>query len=149
MDEFSTLTNVIKLFEEKGCPNKNSIYLALLKDTRKASGMVSGMDYPYSGLLLNISEEGIGYYYLKQAKFSLTINLEKLIVDKDNYNFIPKENIKSIEVKKFALLDKKRKSLIIKTTDKKTHYLYGKVNEPLIQYNDENMEKLISRYEKK
>lgn len=85
--------------------------------------MVSGMDYPYSGMLLNITNEGIGYFYLNQPKFLLRIQLEKLVIDKDSYTFLSNDDIKSVEVKKFALLDKKRRLFIIKTNTKKTHYL--------------------------
>ena len=45
--------------------------LGNVKDYRKYSGMAQGMEYPYAGLVLNISDEGIGYYYLVQPKFSL------------------------------------------------------------------------------
>jgi len=149
MEEFNTLEKVQNLFEEKGIKKDNNIYLALLKDARKYSGMISGMDYPYSGLLLCINDDGIGYFYLNQPKFSLRVLLEKLVVDKNSYNYINNENIKDIEVKKFALLDKKRKELIIKTNDKKTHYLYGSVEDSLLPYHNENMSKLIEKYEKK
>ena len=104
------------------------------------------MEYPYNGLLLCITDDGIGYYYLKTAKFSLKITMDKLVLDKDSYTFINNENIKSIEVKKFALLDNKRKELIIKTNDKKAHYLYGLVEDNTISYHNENMNKLISKY---
>ena len=149
MEEFNELNKVVKLFEEKNCPTNNGIFLALLKDSRKSSGMIGGMEYPYSGLLLDITDEGIGYFYLNQPKISLSVKLEKLVVDKNSYTFINKDDIVSIEVKKFALLDKKRKELIIKTNDKKTHYLYGQVEDSLIPYHNENMAKLIEKYEKK
>ena len=145
MDEFNTIEKVKKLFSDKGL-NNDGIYLALLKDTRKTAGMVGGMEYPYDGLLLNISDEGIGYFYLKNAKFSLMIKLEKLVVDKDSYTYLSNDDIKSIELKKFALLDSKRKELIIKTNDKKTHYVYGSIKDDLLPYHNENMAKLISKY---
>lgn len=146
MDEFNTIEKVKKLFADKGCNGSNGIYLALLKDFRKYSGMVSGMEYPYSGLLLNINDEGIGYFYLNQPKFSLKVLLEKLVVDKDSYTFIKNDDIKSIEVKKFALLDKKRRELIIKTKDKKTHYVFGAIEDDILPYHNENMNKLIEKY---
>lgn len=149
MDEFNTIDKVSKLFKDKGCSEKDSIYLALLKDNRKYSGMVSGMDYPYSGMLLNITNEGIGYFYLNQPKFSLRIQLEKLAVDKDSYTFLSNDDIKSVEVKKFALLDKKRRLLIIKTNTKKTHYLYGFIDDKTLSYHNENFKKMIEKYSNK
>jgi len=149
MDEFNSLEKVKKLFDEKGCKDNDSIYVALLKDSRKYSGMVAGMEHPYDGLLLNISDKGIGYFYLKQPKFSLRVFLEKLVVDKDSFTFIESNDIKSIEVKKFALLNKKHKELIIKTADKKPYYLFGKVEDDLLPYHNSEFAKLIEKYSKK
>lgn len=100
-----------------------------MQDTRKYSGMVSGMEYPYYALLMNQTEDDIGYFYLVQPKLSLKSSLKKLVIDKNSFNFIKNEGIVSIEVKKFALFDSKRKSIIIKTKDKKTHYLYSKIED--------------------
>lgn len=150
MNEYDNLEKVKKLFSDKGIKSSDdNIYLAMLKDYRKYSGMVAGMEYPYSGLLLCISNEGVGYFYLNQPKFSLRVFLDKLVVDQDSYTFIDNDNIKKIEVKKFALLDKKRKQLLIQTTDNKKHYLGGPIVDDLIEYNTENMSKLIDKYEKK
>lgn len=150
MDEFNTIEKVKKLFSDKNIKDDESnIYLALLSDSRKNSGMVGGMEYPYNGLLLCITNDGIGYYYLKTTKFSLKVTMNKLVLDKDSYTFIENNNIKSIEVKKFALLDKKRKELIIKTNDKKTHYLYGSVDDNTISYHNDNMNKLILKCSEK
>lgn len=148
MDEFNTLEKVEKLFKEKDCPGKDNIYLALLKDTRKYSGMVKGMEYPYLGLLLNFTDEGVGYFYLVNPKFSLKILMEKAVIDKDSFTFIKNEDIKSIEVKKYALLDKKRKSVVIKTKDKKEHFLWGYIEDDKFPYHNENMAKLIEKYGK-
>ena len=151
MDEFNTLEKVKKLFfDQKIKDSDDNIYLALLSDTRKNSGMAGGMEYPYNGLLLCITPDGVAYYYLKSSKFSLKISLEKLVVDHDSFTYLDNNNnIKSIEVKKFALLDKMRKELIIKTNDKKTHYLYGLIEDNTLPYHNNNMSKLIEKYEQK
>lgn len=97
---------------------------------------------------MNFTEEGIGFFHLVQPKLSLKILLEKLVINKDSYTFIKNENIKSIEVKKFALLDNKRKEIIIKTKDKKEYYLYQKIDDNLIPYHNANFAKLIEKYSK-
>jgi len=154
MNEFDTLEKVKKLFEEKNCIDNNSIYIALYQDSRKYSGMVDGMEYPYDGMLLNISDNGIGYFYLKLKSGALkaallgTKTYDKLEINKESYNFISNEEIISIELKKFALLDKKRKLLTIKTKDGKKHYLYGFIDDPTLSYHNENMNKLIQKFEK-
>ena len=148
MDEFNSLEKVKKLFLDKGLKGDDKIYLALLQDSKKYSGMVSGMEYPYSGLLLCFGDDGIGYFHLVQPKLSLMIKLEKLVIDKDSYVFLSSDNIKSLEVKKFALLDKKRKEVIIKTNDKKTHYLYQKIEDDLLPYHNEEFKKFLDKYDK-
>lgn len=149
MDEFNTIEKVKELFDKKGCSGKDSIYIVMLKDFRKYSGMVAGAEYPYDGLLLCITEDGIGYFQLKQAKFALVVKMERLTLVKDSYTYIKNEDIKSVELKKFALLDKKRKELIIKTNDKKTHYLCGFIQDETLPYLNENMAKLIEKYSAK
>lgn len=147
MEEFNTLEKVEKLFKEKGVKSKENLYDVLLLDNRKYSGMVSGMEYPFAGLVMDFTEEGIGFFHLVNAKFSLMISLEKLKLNKDSYTFLKNEDIKSIEVKKFALLDKKRKEVIIKTVDGKKYYLYQKVDDNMIPYHNENFAKIVAKYE--
>lgn len=122
--------------------------MVLMQDTRKYSGMVSGMEYPYYALLMNQTEDGIGYFYLVQPKLSLKSSLEKLVINKNSFNFIKNEDIVSIEVKKFALFDSKRKSIIIKTKDKKTHYLYSKIEDDTLPYHNNNFAKFLEKYSK-
>lgn len=148
MEEFNTLEKVQKLFEEKNCIGKENNYMVLMQDTRKYSGMVAGMEYPYFALLINQTEDGIGYFYLVQPKLSLKVLLEKLVVNKDSFNFIKNEDILSISVKKFALFDNKRKSIVIKTKDKKTHYLYAKIEDNTLPYHNNNFAKFLEKYSK-
>ena len=82
MEEFITLENVEKLFNEQRCKGNENIYDVLYKDTRKYSGMVKGMEYPFNALLVNFTDEGIGFFQLAPTKFSLKVTLEKLVVQK-------------------------------------------------------------------
>ena len=148
MEEFNTLEKVEKLFEKYGCKGKENIYDVLFKDTRKYSGMVKGMEYPFDALLVNFTDEGIGFFQLAPAKFSLKVTLEKLVVKEDTYTFIKNEDIKSIEVKNFAILNKKVKSVIIKTNNKKEYYLYGRLNDDKLPYHNEMFAKLVEKYSK-
>lgn len=149
MEEFNTLEKVRALFEEKNCKGKENHYVVLMKDLRKYSGMVSGMEYPYYALLLNQTEDGIGYFHLVQPKLSLKILLEKLVVNKDSFTFLRNEDIVSVKVKKYALFDSKRKSIVIKTKDKKIHYLYAKVEDNLLPYHNDNFAKFLEKYSDK
>lgn len=149
MEEFNTLEKVQALFEEKNCIGKENHYVALMKDLRKYSGMVSGMEYPYYALLMNQTEDGIGFFHLVQPKLSLKILLEKLVVNKESFTFLKNEDIVSVKVKKYALFDSKRKSIVVKTKDKKIHYLYTKIEDNTLPYHNENFAKFLEKYSDK
>ena len=148
MEEFNTLEKVKKIFEEKNCIGKENNYFVLMKDYRKYSGAISGMNYPFEALLINQTEDGIGFFYLVQSKISLKVDLKSLVVNKDSFTFLKNDFIASIEVKKFALLNKKLKSVVIKTIDRKKYYLYAKINDDTLPYQNENFSKFIEKYSK-
>lgn len=148
MEEFNTLEKVRELFEGVSCVGRENNYIVLMKDNRKYSGMVAGMEYPYLALLINQTEDGIGFFYLIQPKLSLKILLENLVVNKESFTFLKNEDIKSISVKKMSPFDSKRKSIVIKTKDKKTHYLYAKIEDDTLPYHNENFAKFIEKYSK-
>ena len=118
MNEFNELEKVKKLFEEVKCIGNENNYFIAYKDMQKSSGMVSGMEYPYDGLLINQTENGIGMFYLNQKGIVLTQNISKMTLDKDSYMFISNEEIKDIKIKNFALLNSKVKRISINTKDK-------------------------------
>lgn len=149
MEEYNDLEKVQKLFKEKNCIGKENNYFVLMKNNTKYSGMVAGMEYPYYALLINQTEDGIGYFHLVQPKLSLKISLKDLVIDKDSFTFLKNEDIKSIEVKNYALFNKKTKSVIIKTKDKKVHYLYAKLEDNTLPYHNENFGKFVLKYSKK
>lgn len=146
---YNTLDKVKKLFDDKNYQGNNNIYILMNKDPRKHNGLVGGMEYPYMALLLNISDAGIGYFYLNFTKL-LTVKkgYDNLNIYLDSYNFIPNDSILSVEVKKF-IFNKKKIQLIIKTKDKKVHYLFDNLENDAIPYYNENMLKLIEKYSKK
>lgn len=151
MDKFNTLEKVRELFGSVGCIGNENCYFVTTKNYSKAkSGLVGGMEYPYTGLLINATERGLGVFYLnpvKQSDILFKIDISKLVVSLESFFFIPNENIKAIKVKKI-MFNSKAKRIIIKTNDKKTHQLLANINESLIPYHNENFAKFASRYEK-
>lgn len=144
MEEFS-LDRVEKLFKANGLKAKNNCYFVAIKDSRKNQGLIGGINYPYSGLLLDVTEKGIGMFYLKTIKASFKIDTSKLGIEEDKYFFIDKSEIRNITVKNFAILNKKTKTVIIKTTNK-THYLFVNTTDNFIPYNVENFTKFMERF---
>lgn len=122
----------------------------LMQDTRKYSGMVAGMEYPYFALLINQTEDGIGYFHLVQPKLSLKILLEKLVLDKNSFTFLKNEDIVSIKVKKFGPFNSKRKSIAIKTKDNemKLYLNEYEVEEKIIEKHKDMLLSLINDTQK-
>ncbi|MBE6161348.1 MAG: hypothetical protein E7158_03930 [Firmicutes bacterium] len=151
MDEFNTFEKVKIIFESVNALGESNVFFVACKDKEKSNGMVSGMEYPYDGLLINDSEKGITMFYLKANALSGLITLakpSKMTLDKEHYIFIPKENIKEIKIKKFALLNSKTKRIEINTLDGKSYKLYANIEEKDFPYQKENFNKFIKKYEK-
>ena len=145
MEEFNTIDKVIELFKEKNYyEEENNIFIAY-KDLQKSNGMVSGMEYPYEGLIINETNKGLAMIPLKQPGIVLTQTVNKMEIDKSKeIIFIPKENIINITIKNFALLNSKVKRISIKTNDKKNYLLFARIIEKSIPYQEENFTKFIN-----
>ena len=149
MEEFNTIEKVKVLFEgTEGLGNEN-LFFVTCQDKEKVSGAVAGMEYPYDGLLINASEKGLGMFYLKSSGLSGLITLaspSKMSLEKEKYVFIPSDDIESIKIKNFALLNSKTKRIEINTFDGKSHKLYAKVEEKDFPYHKENFAKWMAKY---
>ncbi len=151
MEEFNTIEKVEKLFKDIDALGNDNAFFVASQDKEKVSGMVAGMEYPYDGLLINDTEKGIAMYYLKAGALSGLFSLSKpskMKLDKDNHIFIPREDIKEIVIKKFALLNNKTKRIEINTIDGKSHKLYANLDEKDFLYHKDNFAKFIEKYEK-
>lgn len=149
MEEFNTLEKVRQLFRSVGCEGNENCYFVAMKDAARAkSGLVGGMEYPYDGLLLNRTENGLGIFYLRYIKvLTLKADFSNMqIAPKDAYHFIPNGAIGKIDVKK-GMLNSKVKRITIKTTDRK-HCLMTRIDEPSIPYHRDNLAKFESLYAK-
>lgn len=147
MEEFNNIEKVKALFASvNGLGNENLFFVAC-QDKEKVSGAAAGMEYPYDGLLINQTENGIGMFYLKQPGLVLTQNLSKMNLDKDSYMFISNDEIKEIKIKNYALLNSKVKRISINTKDK-SYKLFAKIEEKNIPYQTENFTKFLEKYGK-
>lgn len=146
MDEFNTLEQVSALFANAGAQINNNNFFVAFKDMTKNSGMVGGMEYPYDAVIINFGESGLNFLYLKQDGIVFKQDLSKMHVDKNSYNFISTDEIEEIIIKKFALLNNTKKKITIKLKNKKTHYLYASLNEPLLPYHNSSFDNFIKKY---
>lgn len=158
MEDFNTIEKCLELFKSVKFTGKDNLIFFAYKDTAKASGravgafaggMVNGMEYPYDGLLINKTEDGIGMFIVKQPGVPLTYKLDKMKLNKDQFISYKNDDIEEIKVKKFALLNNKKKSITIKTNDKKKYVLYADVNEARLPYHNDNFAKFVEKYSAK
>ena len=152
MDEFNTIEKVEELFKNIDALGNDNTFFVACQDKQKVSGMVAGMEYPYDGLLINDNENGITMFYLKGSALSGLITLSspsKMTLNKEQHIFIPKDNIKEVIIKKFALLNSKKKRIEINTLDGKSHKLYANVEENDFPYHKENFAKFMQKYERR
>lgn len=150
MNEFNTIEKVEELFKSINALESDNTFFVACQDKQKVSGAVAGMEYPYDGLLINDTKKGITMFYLKAGALSGLFTLSnpsKMTLDKENYIFIPKDDIKEIKIKKFALLNSKTKKIEINTMDGKSHKLYANVEEKDFPYQKDNFAKFIEKYE--
>ena len=118
MEEFNTIEKVENLFKDIDALGEDNAFFVACQDKQKVSGMVAGMEYPYDGLLINSNEKGITMFYLKSSALSGLITLSspsKMTLDKENYIFVPADEIEGIKIKNFALLNSKTKRIEINT----------------------------------
>ena len=151
MEEFNTIEKVTELFKKEDALGNDNMFIVTCQDKQKVSGMVAGMEYPYDGLLINASEKGIAMFYLKAGALSGLITLAnpaKMKLDKENYIFIPIDDVTGIKIKNFALLNSKTKRIEINTSDGKSHKLYARVEEKDFPYHKDSFAAFMEKYGK-
>ena len=155
MDEFNTIERVQEIFRSINALGSDNTFIVTCKDTQKAGGglvggMVEEMENPYDGLLINDYDMGIVMFYLKSSGLNggLTgwASPSKMTLDKANYIFIPRNNVKEVIIKKFALLNSKMKRIQINTLDGKSYKLYARVEESDFPYHKDNFAKFMAKY---
>lgn len=146
MEKFDALEQVKELYKKVDGLKKENNFFVGIKDARKNSGVAGGMEYPYTGLLINYTEEGLGIFYLDQPGLNLTFKLSKMGVKEDSYFFVKNEDIESVTIKKFALFNSKVKVVSIKLKDGKNHIIDVKLEEPDYPYHNSGFSKFLEKY---
>ena len=152
MEEFNTIEKVQELFRSINALGNENIFFVACQDKQKQSGMAAGMEYPYDGLLINATEQGLVMFHLKASALSGLITLAspaKMTIDRSNYIVIPNADIKEIKIKNFALFNSKTKRIEINTVSGKSHKLYARFDEKGFPYQRENFTKFVEKYSKK
>ncbi|MBR5027295.1 hypothetical protein IKX64_01730 [Candidatus Saccharibacteria bacterium] len=170
--DFKTIEGATAIFNSVGGLGAENCIFVAFRNTNKdtgfttvlggavgafAGGMVRGMNESEkfkeaanaSAWLVNYTEKGLGIIPLKASGIQLTIKIEKTEPQPDKYVFIPKENIAEIEVKNYALLNKKTQSIKWVFSDGVKLYWAAKIVEKAIPYQEANFTEFMNRFKKK
>ncbi len=170
MEEFQTIERAFELFRNQNCVgNQNCIFVAM-KDYNHASnkiGVAAGVggllgaaissqmgkkdafqDMAYDGFLINKTENGLALIPLNAQGVMWTATTEKLMAYPACF-FFRNDEIESIKIKNFALINSKIKSLKIKFKDGYTLYLIVRVKDKIISYHERNFAEFMNCYSNK
>lgn len=147
MQEFNTFENVKTLFGERTPTEDWQHFFVAYKDLQKSpGGIVGGMEYPYQALLIGMSSNAIGYFYLNQNKIAWTFNIEKMFVVKESYQYYTFDLIDKVTIKNHAIFNKNVKDIKIRLTNGMTHHLNVKLNENVLPYQTLGISAFMDKY---
>lgn len=155
MEEFNTTEKIKGLFEKNGLAGQSNSYFILYKDTTASSlgglaaGIENGMEFPYDAVLVNRTENGLEFILLVVDGVVWNfVKLEKLHLKNNETISIKNEDIESVKIKKYALLNSSKKKIAIKLKSGKTYNFYANVKEPSLPYHDEGFDKFTNEWAK-
>ena len=102
----------------------------------------------YDALLINVTENGLGFIPLLIEGSRIMAKHDRYVPNMNNYSFINNNYIESIVFKKYSFGGKTKK-VTIKIQDNITFDLMACMEEKLVPYQKESMEKLVNMYSKK
>ena len=108
MEQFNTQEKALGLFTKNDCIGKeNCIFITLQDNSSAKGGFVGDMEYPYNGILINKTENGIALQYLKNKKaLSLSVKLDNLEIKEGECYFIKNSDNDILTVKNHSFLKK-------------------------------------------
>ena len=144
---FKTLEGAMEIFKSLNCIGNENCIFVTFKDTNReglkygalgavggaiagaaasfSNGMLAGIQ-GFDGMLINLTETGLGIIPLKSKKIQLTLKIDNMEPLLDRFVFVANENVESIIIKNFSFLNEltqpyifdKDKSWIIKISRK-------------------------------
>lgn len=164
--DFQTYAQAYALFEMvKGLRDRNNIFVVMKDASRdgvglRGAGIVGAMigsaiekkdafsNLAYDGLLINDTEAGIGVIPIVYKKMTLTFDPTKMTAKPNRYFFIPKEEITQVKLKNVLFMNSKRKRFVLKFRNNKKVSLLLSTKDKAISYQEQEVERLIAKYEK-
>lgn len=142
IDEYNTIEKALALFNSvNGCGEYNNIFVSFI-DMR----VISEGPRP-DGYLINQTEKGLGMFFLHDTGYAWTSqNINRLRIDKGQYIFISREDIKSITIKNYNFINSKVKKVRIVLIGGYVFDLMIRLVEKDIPYHEENFNKFINSY---
>ena len=135
---FKTIDGAMEIFKSLNCIGNENCIFVTFKDTNRegfkygalgavggaiagaaasfSNGMLAGIQ-GFDGMLINLTETGLGIIPLKSKKIQLTLKIDNMEPLLDRFVFVANENVESIIIKNFSFLNKKTKKVKIKLKD--------------------------------
>lgn len=114
-------------------------------NNRTAEAIIGGN---FTGLLINEIDEGFGLIPLMQKGVQLTLNVDKMVAEPENYMFISREAITGIKVKNFAFLNKSTQAVTLELGKPALH-LMARCSLKSVAYQEPNFKLFMDKYKKK
>ena len=163
--DFKTIDGAMEIFKSLDCiGNENCIFVTFKNTNREgfkygalgavggvvgaaasfSNGMLEGIQ-GFDGMLINLTETGLGIIPLKSKKIQLTLKIDNMEPLLDRFVFVANENIESIIIKNFSFLNKKTKKVKIKLKDGMVLHQLARVVEKSIPYQEGNFSRFMDK----
>ena len=164
--DFKTIEGAMEIFRNLNCIGNDNCIFVTFKDTNRegfkygalgavggaiagaaasfSNGMLAGIQ-GFDGMLINLTETGLGIIPLKSKKIQLTLKIDNMEPLLDRFVFISNENIDSIIIKNFSFLNKKTKKVKIKLKDGMVLHQLARVAEKSIPYQEGNFSRFMDK----
>lgn len=163
--DFKTIDGAMEIFKSLNCIGNENCIFVTFKDTNRegfkygalgavggvvgaaasfSNGMLAGIQ-GFDGMLINLTETGLGIVPLKSKKIQLTLKIDNMEPLLDRFVFVANENIDSIIIKNFSFLNKKTKKVKIKLKDGMVLHQLARVVEKSIPYQEGNFSRFMDK----
>lgn len=167
MTDYKILQQAQAMFAQNNCIGADNCIFVAAKDTQSqgmqaglrgtmglagkaiAGGMASAdalYHLAYDGLLLNLTERGLGIIPLLNQGFNLNGDLAKMTAVAENFLFIDMNAIEEINVKDYSFLNRKVKTVRFFLKNGQKIQVLAKVAEKMIPYQEANFARFMAKY---
>lgn len=170
--DFKIYEQAYEMFRQNNCIGQYNTIFVALKDTTDAgiqAGLYGGIggalggaiayaatnnngnsalaNLVYDGLLINQTEHGFGFIPLSSTGIAFTSSLSKFIAKPNEFFFVGNNYISKVEVKNWALINKKVKKIRFYFSNGEKIKLMARLEQKDVPYQFQNLSTFVSRFQ--